>query len=216
MIPAVIELRQYTLQPSRREDLITLFEREFVDSQEAEGIRLIGLFRDLDNPDRFVWLRGFPDMEARRASLGRFYGGPVWAAHSNAANETMIDSDDVLLLKPIAPSEGVAEQGGREPIGGIIVCGLHAAAGPVQADALRSAVTASGLTPLAVLSTEPAENTFPRLPVRAGGPFVVWFASAANEQAADAALALLVSDDDLGPQVLRLRLTPTLRSRLQA
>jgi hypothetical protein len=35
-------------------------------------MRIIGQFRDLDHPDRFVWLRGFADMEARTQALGAF------------------------------------------------------------------------------------------------------------------------------------------------
>ena len=55
-------LRQYTRHPGRRDDLVALFEREFAETEEAEGIRLIGQFLNLDDPDRFVWFRGFPDM----------------------------------------------------------------------------------------------------------------------------------------------------------
>ena len=55
----VVELRQYTLKPSRRDVLIDLFEREFVESQQAQGIDIIGTFRDASDADRFVWLRGF-------------------------------------------------------------------------------------------------------------------------------------------------------------
>ena len=60
----VVELRQYTLVPGARETLIELFEREFIETQEATGMTVIGQFRDLNNPDRFVWLRGFSDMDA--------------------------------------------------------------------------------------------------------------------------------------------------------
>ncbi|MGH2474717.1 MAG: NIPSNAP family protein, partial [Candidatus Limnocylindrales bacterium] len=73
----VVELRQYTLHAGQRDVLVELFDREFVESQEAVGMELIGQFRDLDRPDRFVWLRGFPDMERRRRALEAFYGGPV-------------------------------------------------------------------------------------------------------------------------------------------
>jgi hypothetical protein len=48
---AVVELRQYTLKPGRRDDLIELFDREFIESQEAEGAHLLGQFRDLDRED---------------------------------------------------------------------------------------------------------------------------------------------------------------------
>src|SRR3546814_4941010 len=67
----VVELRQYTLHPGQRDVLIELFEREFIESQEATGIRVIGQFRDLDDPDRFVWLRGFADLPARARALDR-------------------------------------------------------------------------------------------------------------------------------------------------
>src|SRR5258708_2755078 len=55
----IVELRQYTLHPGKRDVLIDLFDREFVESQEALGIKVIGQFRDVGNPNRFVWLRGF-------------------------------------------------------------------------------------------------------------------------------------------------------------
>ncbi|RPE80142.1 NIPSNAP family protein [Vulcaniibacterium tengchongense] len=61
----VIELRRDALRPGRREALVHLFQRGLVEPQEAVGMHGIGPFRDLDDPDRFVWLRGFPDMAAR-------------------------------------------------------------------------------------------------------------------------------------------------------
>src|SRR5919199_1692664 len=88
----VLELRQYTLHPGRRDELIELFDREFVESQEAVGAQVLGQFRDLDDQDRFVWLRGFADMATRGRALPAFYGGPVWREHSAKANATMIDS----------------------------------------------------------------------------------------------------------------------------
>jgi hypothetical protein len=102
----VVELRQYTLHSGKRDVLIDLFDREFVETQEEVGIKIIGQFRDLDHQDRFVWLRGFPDMTSRAKALNDFYSGPVWKAHREAANATMIDSDNVLLLRPAFPTSG--------------------------------------------------------------------------------------------------------------
>lgn len=48
----VVELRQYTLHPGRRDTLIELFDCEFVDSQDAVGIHVLGQFRDFGNEDR--------------------------------------------------------------------------------------------------------------------------------------------------------------------
>src|SRR5215475_13525418 len=102
----VLELRQYTLHPGARDTLIELFDRAFVETQEELGMRVLGQFRDLAAPDRFVWLRGFPDLASRAARLEAFYGGPVWKANRDAANATMIDSDNVLLLRPVGPDAG--------------------------------------------------------------------------------------------------------------
>jgi hypothetical protein len=100
-IDRVVELRQYTLHPGRRDDLVDVFDRWFVEGQEDLGIRVLGQFYDLDRPDHFVWLRSFPSLEARKELLEAFYGGPVWAAHRDVANDTMMSWDDVLLLRPI-------------------------------------------------------------------------------------------------------------------
>lgn len=101
-----MELRQYTLHPGKREVLIELFDREFIESQEELGIEVVGQFRDLDDPNRFVWLRGFRDMPSRARALEDFYGGPVWKEHRQAANATMIDSDNVLLPRLAHPGSG--------------------------------------------------------------------------------------------------------------
>lgn len=44
----IVELRQYTLHPGMRDVLIELFDREFVESQEAVGMKVIGQFRAID------------------------------------------------------------------------------------------------------------------------------------------------------------------------
>ncbi|MFD3451572.1 NIPSNAP family protein [Streptomyces sp. NPDC058691] len=157
----IVELRQYTLHPGGLGTLIPLFEREFVTGQEAAGIRVGGRFRDLDDPDRFVWMRAFPDMAARTRALEAFYGGPVWRAHRAEANATMIDSDDVLLLR--GPGYRVPDDAGL-----VVATVCH------PADPARFTVPPAAH---AVHRTEHAENSFPALPVRTGEDVVVWFAA---------------------------------------
>lgn len=68
----IVDLRQYTPYPGARDELIRLFDSEFVETQEAVGMRIIGQFRDLADPNRFVWMRGFPDMPSRGKALTDF------------------------------------------------------------------------------------------------------------------------------------------------
>jgi NIPSNAP len=197
----VLELRQYTLKPGGRDVLIALFEDQFVESQEELGMRIAGTFRDAAKPDRFVWLRGFPDMESRRAGLEAFYTGPVWKANREAANATMIDSGNVLLLRPAGegavfelPATRAARDEARRPAR-VIVATLHYFPGPVEdgfpawfeAEAVPLLAKA-GTRVLGRFVTETATNTFPRLPVREGEYVFAWFAAYADTGAALASL----------------------------
>jgi len=182
----VVELRQYTLHPGKRDALIDVFDNHLVEPQEETGMKVIGQFRDLDRPDRFVWMRGFDDMESRWASLAAFYGGPVWAEHKDAANATMISSDDVLLLAPAWPGSAFdlagAERGRRDPADTIVTAGIFHIEPAGEADFVElfrneaaPLLADLGAPLLAAFVTEHAENSFPRLPVRAGENVLVTF-----------------------------------------
>lgn len=193
--PAVIELRQYTLRPGRRDELIDLFDREFVETQEATGMTVLGQFRDLDDPDRFVWLRGFTDMTVRHRALTAFYGGPVWAEHGPQANATMADSDDVLLLRPLPDGSGFDVRPSARPAAGAPAPDRFVSATvwsfppgrtdgvSLVRDGLLPVLRETGPAPLAALATETAPNTFTRLPVRTGENVAAVFTSYPDESA---------------------------------
>jgi quinol monooxygenase YgiN len=202
---ALVELRQYRLHPGRRDELIALFEAELLETQEEAGMAMLGQFRDLDEPDRFTWLRGFGDMATRAEALGRFYYGPVWRAHREAANATMASSDDVLLLRPAAPAPALETAAPRPPgaaASGFVAVGI----GPAATSVPRDAVRAAGGTVIAELRTEPSPNSFPQLPVREGEDVAVWLAACPDRAALEAVAGL-------GSEVRRL--APTERSGLQ-
>jgi NIPSNAP protein len=219
----VIELRQYTTKPGRRDDLVGMFEEHFIEEQERHGIRVIGQFVDLGAPDRFVWMRGFADMDARRKALEGFYDGPVWAEHRQAANDTMVDSDDVRLLRPASGASGLrldpADRPGRAAPprgGGIVVATLYPLPAPADAAFLEffegsvlPVVGRAGATLVGWFVTESSENTYPRLPVRAGENVFVWLASF-RDDAEYAAYRIAVAKDPAWTE----QVAPGLRSRL--
>lgn len=222
----IYELRQYAMRPGMRDTLIDLFEREFIESQEEAGMQVVGHFRNLDNPDHYPWIRAFPDMEARREALTTFYSGPVWKANRDAANATLLDSDDVLLLRPVTgpdvpgrpwppPLTGAAS---RPPVGAkeippslyvATICHAGDDFAAHFAEHIAPALTAAGAPPLACFETEHAVNTYPKLPVREGENVFVWlnrFDRVEDE----------VPAPDLGDRLVqRLRLSPAARSTLR-
>jgi hypothetical protein len=233
---AVIELRQYTLRPRRRDAMIEIFESNLIEPQEDAGGTIIGHFRDLENPDRFVWLRGFRDMRTRLRALTEFYSSAIWKAHSRAINETLIDCDDVLLLRPAAPgsaylpTERPREAAGEGALVTATIYSLVAAAGADFGDffvqSLEPALKEAGAPCVASFATEPTENDFPGLPVREGENVFVWLSRFRDRESYErhrAALPAAPGWPDLEADLQRrldkpphvLRLAPAARSRLR-
>ncbi|WP_344159312.1 NIPSNAP family protein [Kribbella yunnanensis] len=208
---SVVDLRQYTLHPGARDTLIDVFDEHFVEGQEVCGMHIVGQFRDLDDPDRFVWLRGFNTLDARAEALKSFYYGPVWREHAAVANATMIDSDNALLLEPIHlgpdyPSPNSPRP--TEPAESLITGFVHPA-GPGFVEQFQRemlpALAEVGASPLAVFRSLVVENNFPQLPLR-DDVVLVWLARGVDEQAREVLRAW---------EGQELRLRPTSRSQLR-
>jgi len=234
----IMELRQYTLHPHKRDVLIDVFDREFLEAQDAVGMPVLGQFRDVDDPDRFVWLRGFADMHVRHEALSAFYGGPVWQAHRNVANATMIDSDNVLLLRPAWAGAAVpvdlgqrAEQSAVQIPAGLIdltIFYLKQDAGPELLafcrDRMVRGLQEGGAICQGWYTNETSENTFTRLPVRTGENVLVGVALFADARSYGAFDASLAWRQKIAPQLTAYllkapeshRLLPTARSAIYA
>ena len=236
---SIVELRRYTLHPGRRDDLIDLFDAHFLESQEACGMTIIGQFRDPGDPNAFVWLRGFQDMATRHEALTAFYDGPVWSAHRDRANRTMIDSDNVLLLHPAEPSSGFALPASRpaSPAEVASTAVFQVAIYPLNQPAdqgfysyystsVAPLLRERGDKPVAVFTSEHGENTFTRLPVRENENVLAVFSRFDDEPAYRAYGVALESDADWLSEQARLGaylagkplvtcLQPTVRSRLR-
>jgi hypothetical protein len=203
-------------------------------------MRIIGQFRDLDDADSFVWLRGFRDMPSRAEALRDFYTGPVWAAHRDQANVTMVNSDNVLLLRPAFPHSGFSLPDGRRPEpgvhearSGLVVATIaYLAPGTDEATAaffeqsMRPILMQASANVHAALVAERSPNSFPRLPVREGETVFVWLSSFPSLPAYESHLAALARSREwterILPEMARRtwrrneiwRLTPTGRSLL--
>ena len=184
----IVDLRDYTTAPQKRELLIERCEREFFPEQARLGARFIGVFRDADNPDRFVWLRGMPDLETRQRVLTAFYSdGEIWKAARDEVNRWIADSDNVLLLRA-ASGWAVDVDASREAAAPSVVGMYTYVSRTPIADAVAllrevaQEIERVGGRLLVTLATDPVENNYPRHAIRTGETGFVWFASFAPEQ----------------------------------
>jgi hypothetical protein len=118
---AIIEYRSYPMKPFGRDNFIDNFEAHFLVEMERFGASVLGQFRVIDDPDRFVWFRGFPDMVQRSASLDAFYSGDVWARHG--------DISKALFLRPLTVDLLRFFGGGNLAAGNTLAAALSAFAG---------------------------------------------------------------------------------------
>ena len=179
-------------------------------------------------------------MVSRAHALQEFYGGPVWKEHRETANTTMIDSDNVLLLRPASPASGFSREGRHRPSPGakaipkeLIVTTIYYFDAPVNAgfvdffeQTIKPAMAETGAAVLAYFVTEHSENTFPALPVREGENVFVWFSRFNDPVAYDLHVAALARSPHWRDEILKelvsrlkrapevLKLLPTSRSLL--
>ncbi|RYZ40248.1 MAG: NIPSNAP family protein, partial [Myxococcaceae bacterium] len=153
--------------------------------------------------------------------------------HRNAANATMRDSDNVLLLRPVRPDTGFVHPGTPRPPPGtdarpdsrveVTLCSLKAPADEALTACfeqhVRPVLTELGAAPKALLQTEPAENTFPALPVRTGEHVFAWLTVFPDARQLHHRAAVKAWAEPLQPWLSapleHLTLAPTARSGLR-
>jgi hypothetical protein len=193
----IVELRLYTILPGKRDFLIDLFEKHFIESQEATGITIIAQFRVLDDPDRFFWLQGFPSMDARKRSFEAFYHGTSWLTYRKVANQAFLDTDNVLLLHPAYAGSGFRKpQKPRPPIGAVrssksIAVLTMYYLGSLQQQRfdelfeseIRPTLESDGADVIATLDTDDSPNTYPALPLRTDANVFLWISCFSDDAA---------------------------------
>jgi NIPSNAP len=226
----IVELGQYKLHPGRRDTLVELFDSKLVEPQERAGMKVIGQFRDLDDSDTLTWLRGFPSMPQRERSPTEFYDGGDWQLHRDAANPTMIDSANVLLLRPARVGSAFTleddrlfpNDGGGQHRGFVIATVIQLDLRPDAARTasfferviMRTVVEAGGMV-LAYFVTEPSRSTFPRLPVREGQDVFVSFVGCPDHETLSRVSRATAAGAPARQRLAQvLRLAPTARSLL--
>jgi hypothetical protein len=211
---AIVEVRNYLMQPGRTREFIRFFEENFLFAQRDHGMRVVGQFEVVGEPDRFVWIRLFDDMESRLRGLTGFYGSPYWQARRATVNELIVDSDHAHLLRSVGPVDSLAgglslEDRAAEPPGvvpedgGLVAVDFYHAA-PGGLDRLLEAF--EGAQVLGRFVSEMAPNDYPRLPaIQEENLFVVISACREGEAARGVA----------GAEVERMVLRPTARSLIR-
>ena len=95
----IVEVRSYRIKPGKRDEFIQLFETRAIPAQRTYGMKVTGPFLDVENPNKFVFLRSFPSLDERERMKNDFYEGELWKNELESIAMPMLESYDVILCE---------------------------------------------------------------------------------------------------------------------
>ena len=94
----IIEMRTYKLKPGKRLAFLEIFRTKSMPAHAAIGMKVLGPFLSIEDPDTFFFMRGFPDLASRDPMKAQFYEGELWKRELEARLMPMIEKYDVVLV----------------------------------------------------------------------------------------------------------------------
>ena len=95
----IVEVRSYRIKPGMRDEFIKLFEARAVPALRKYGMKVVGPLLDVENPNKFVFLRSFPSIEDRERLKDEFYSSEIWKNELEPFAMPLLDSYDVILCE---------------------------------------------------------------------------------------------------------------------
>ncbi|KAF2339641.1 NIPSNAP family protein [Flavobacterium nitrogenifigens] len=162
----VLEIRNYLLKPNLADTFSDYFHSKFVNPMNELGGYTLGEFKIDSVNDRFVWFRGFKDMKTRVKFLNEFYcESDTWKKHGREANEMMINSDNVYLLKPFYKNKALKTDKPYTVVDFYICNNTIEKVSTLFDEEYIPFLKTLNITDFSLWVSEMTENDFPRLPV---------------------------------------------------
>jgi dethiobiotin synthetase len=92
-------MRTYKTKPGKRTEFLEIFESKSVPAHQNIGMKILGPFLSVEDPDTFFFMRAFPDLESREPMKALFYEGALWKQELEQKLMPMIEKYDVVLVE---------------------------------------------------------------------------------------------------------------------
>jgi len=94
----IIEMRTYKLKPGARDRFLAIFRTKSMPAHAEIGMKILGPWLSIEDPDTFFFMRGFPDLESREPMKTKFYEGRLWKEELEQVLMPLIERYDVVLV----------------------------------------------------------------------------------------------------------------------
>ena len=95
----IVEMRTYKLKPGKRSEFLEIFRSKSIPAHAEIGMKILGPFLSIEDPDTFFFMRGFSDLMSREPMKAKFYEGELWKRELESILMPMIDQYDVVLVE---------------------------------------------------------------------------------------------------------------------
>jgi len=103
------ELRQYRLQPGKRDEWVEYMENEIIPYQISKGMVVIGSFISPEDEDLYVWIRRFESEEERKRLYAAVYEDAHWTENMLPRVQELIYRDQSKITVLEATSRSVIQ-----------------------------------------------------------------------------------------------------------
>ena len=94
----IIEMRTYKLKPGKRAEFLEVFRTRSMPAHAEIGMKILGPWLSIEDPDTFFFMRGFPDLASREPMKAKFYEGDLWKSELEQVLMPVIEKYDVVLV----------------------------------------------------------------------------------------------------------------------
>jgi hypothetical protein len=95
----IVEMRTYKIKPGLREEFLRIFRTKSMPAHSEIGMKILGPFLSIEDPDTFFFMRGFPDLASREPMKAKFYEGELWKSELEHVLMPMLERYDVVLVE---------------------------------------------------------------------------------------------------------------------
>ena len=95
----IIEMRTYKTKPGRRSQFLDIFRSKSVPAHTEIGMKILGPFLSVEDPDTFFWMRGFPDIPSREPMKTKFYERELWKRELENVLLPMLEKYEVVVVE---------------------------------------------------------------------------------------------------------------------
>jgi hypothetical protein len=93
----IIEMRTDKTKAGMRSRFIETFRTKSIPAHAEIGLKILGPFLSVEDPDTFFLMRGFPDLASREPMKAKFCEGELSEREPENLLMPMLDNDDVAL-----------------------------------------------------------------------------------------------------------------------